>query len=69
MRRVVKVLVVLATVLTVLIIGWSLVVIGMDVFGTRTAMSGMGLAAGAIGLMVATVFGLGVAGGLWYVRK
>ena len=69
MRTVVKVLIVIATVLTLVIAGYSLAVIGIDLFGERSAMSGMGLAVGAAGLVVALVIGLGVAGGVRYLTR
>ena len=69
MRNVVRVSVVFATVAAVVVVGYSLVVIGIDVFGPKNAMSGMGLAVGAVGLMVASVIGVGVASGLRYLSN
>ena len=69
MRMVVGVIVAIAAVLAVAIAGYSLLVIGIDLFGEKTRMTGMGFAVGAAGLVVATFLGLGIAAGVRYLRS
>ena len=69
MRTLVTVLVALITFAVVVIAGYSLLLIGIDLFGEQTRDTGMRLATGAVGLFVALVLGLVAVAGIRYLTK
>ena len=69
MRAVVKVVVAIISVLVVVVAGYSLFLIGLDLFGEQTRDTGMRMATGVVGLAVALVLGLLAAMGLRYLTK
>lgn len=69
MRTVVKVFVALVGLIALVIAGYSLLLIGLDLFGEQTRDTGMRIATGVVGLFLALVLGLVVAVGLRYLAK
>ena len=69
MRNVMRVSVVLATVVGVIVAAYSLLIIGIDLFGEKTAMSGMGFAVGGAGLLVALLVVLAATLGRRYLKE
>ena len=69
MRTVIKIFVALLGLAALVIAGYSLLLIGLDLFGEQTRDTGMRIAAGVVGLFVALVLGLAAAAGFRYLTK